>query len=234
MTAWCQGTTRLIRTKGWGSHINNIISNSNTYYEQYVSNTMKSYTVVDEEALTQQTWNKGSPVYASQKKREIIGITVSLLIAGIFLGVSVPKNGLVSPTPPSLSSLLSSVSPDGGAALRTPSTPQNKAYEWLANNTNLDSFDSYSNDSKIQNERKIQRYSLATLYYSTNGDEWKNNSGWLTDSGERDWYNDEPCTFCSSGSVYKLHLRRNKLAGTIPPELALLSSSEFRTLTCWS
>ena len=51
------------------------------------------------------------------------------------------------------------------------------------------------------------------LCYSTNGDNWLNNTGWLTDPNECNWYNAwEP--FCSSdGVVNQLILESNNLVG---------------------
>lgn len=68
--------------------------------------------------------------------------------------------------------LLSLMSFDNGAALQEPSTPQNNALLWLSNNINLDTY---------SDEKRIQRYALATFFYSTNGDNWKRNTGWITD-----------------------------------------------------
>jgi hypothetical protein len=77
--------------------------------------------------------------------------------------------------------LLSLVSFDNGAALQAPSTPQNNALLlWLSNNINLDAY---------SDEKRIQRYALATFFYSTNGDNRKRNTGWITDVDECDWYN---------------------------------------------
>ncbi len=127
-----------------------------------------------------------------------------------------PSPTTQSPADQNLAALLSDVSPDGGAALRSPSTPQNNALKWLAGNANLDSY---------SDERKIQRYALATLYYSTNGDSWKNKNGWLGDGDECGWWNHAENQFCVDGAVVELDLFQNNLVGTIPAELALLSTS---------
>jgi len=116
-----------------------------------------------------------------------------------------------------LVNLLTSVSLDGGTALQSPSAPQNNALNWLAGNTNLNTY---------SDKKKIQRYVLATLYYSTNGGDWENNSGWLTDNDECGWYNDAEGPFCADNSlVVELDLFGNNLKGVLPAELALLSNS---------
>ena len=146
------------------------------------------------------------------------GVAVVLLVIfAIVLGTLLPRE---APTPLSeevltpLESLLSSVSFDNGTALQTPLTPQNSAAIWLSINANLDTY----SDAK-----KIQRYVLATLFYSTNGILWNDNTDWLTDFDECDWYNRD--SFCENGTVAYLSLYSNNLVGTIPNELALLSNS---------
>jgi hypothetical protein len=130
-----------------------------------------------------------------------------------------------------LTKLLSSVSPDGGAALQTPWTPQYNALNWLVGNSNLD---------RYSDERKIQRYVLATLYYSTNGDYWLVNTGWMSDSNECEWHIDASDfahsteTFCIDGAVVKLILLENNLVGNIPAEVSLLSKSLRECHQCMS
>lgn len=117
--------------------------------------------------------------------------------------------------PKDLKELLSSVSFDDGAALATPSTPQNMAYEWLKGNAD-----------SLSDQKKIQRYVLATLYYANNGDEWANNTGWMTDSDECEWFSRADRAVCSSdGAILELDVRHNNLEGAIPNEIALLSNS---------
>ena len=69
--------------------------------------------------------------------------------------------------------LLSSSCFDGGTALKTQGIPRNEALKWLGKNTNL---------SAYSNSQRVQRYSLATIYYSMNGDRWENNTNWLMTS----------------------------------------------------
>ena len=118
-----------------------------------------------------------------------------------------------------LDELLSSVSFDGGAALRSSFTAQAVAFNWLRNNTFLDTY---------SDEKRIQRYSLATVYYSSNGDSWDNNTGWLSDVDECYWFNTAFGGFCSSdGIVVELDIMDNGMDGTIPEEIALLPLSTF-------
>ncbi|CAB9512576.1 Leucine Rich Repeat [Seminavis robusta] len=120
--------------------------------------------------------------------------------------------------------LLASASFDAGAALRVPDSPQQRAFFWLHQNANIDSY---------TNSRKIQRYALATFYYSTNGDNWAENLWWLSDEDECTWYNKQvangypACQINTSNSAQRtftsLDLSFNNVQGTIPPELGLLS-----------
>jgi hypothetical protein len=65
---------------------------------------------------------------------------------------------------PLLHQLLSISSADGGAALYNSSTPQNQALQWIRT----------QNTNHIFEETIIlQRYTLAVLYYSTGGDNWR-------------------------------------------------------------
>jgi hypothetical protein len=144
------------------------------------------------------------------------GVAVVFLVTvAVVLGTILPQK---SPSPQEvkqeLEHLLISFSFDNGTALRNQSTPQNEALNWLASNVNLDSY---------SNARKIQRYSLATLFYSTNGTSWYEKDEWMSDFDECRWYN-SGFSLCPSGSVDTLTLWDNNLVGTIPSELALMSN----------
>jgi hypothetical protein len=178
----------------------------------------------------------------SHRKKQIAAIVaVILVILCIVLGVALPRTlkstttepppNAESPTGPlnpttipmttpltqqDLIDLLSSASIDGGATLQTPSTPQNNALIWLADNTKLNTY---------SDSQKIQRYVLATLYYSTNGEKWNDNTDWLSNKDECSWYNTAFLQFCINGAVAELALWSNNLHGTIPKELAMLFSS---------
>lgn len=153
-----------------------------------------------------------------------------LIVAGVTVGLVLTRKGppsgpitpapMPAPTPAptsllhgSLSGFLADISLDDGAALFDQSTPQFQAVQWLANDTNLDNY---------IDKQKIQRYALATFYFSTQGANWEKNDLWLSDSSECQWF-EVDCT--SQDEVTRLDLSSNGLNGTIPPEIALLSTS---------
>ena len=94
--------------------------------------------------------------------------------------------------------LLSNASLDGGEALENSST-QYEAFNWIVtNNTHL---------AVLSNEQIIQRYALATIFFSTDGNSWNDHTGWLSELDECSWYGVE-CTTCTlSDAVSELDLR---------------------------
>jgi hypothetical protein len=81
------------------------------------------------------------------------------------------------------------------ATLTNPSTPQGMAYQWL-----LDT-DPAQIDPCTYPTLK-QRYALTTMYYSTNGDDWTETSGWLTGANECMWFG----VSCNSDLVSEITL----------------------------
>jgi hypothetical protein len=126
----------------------------------------------------------------------------------------------ISPTTSStdqdLLDLLVAVSFDNGTSILTQGTPQNFAFQWLASSANLDT---------LPENRKIQRYALATFFKSTDGDSWTNSVAWLSEVDECSWYSrsiQRPnCN--AAGDYVNLVLGFNGVSGIIPPEIALLS-----------
>ncbi len=119
-------------------------------------------------------------------------VLVVLCIVGLVLGITlgwdktaantVPQSPTPSPATQefvSLKSLIKSVSLDGGAALEVSSLPQSKALAWLAGNKNLEEYPDW---------QRIQHYVLVVFYYSTNRDEWADNTGWLLNGDECLWH----------------------------------------------
>lgn len=157
---------------------------------------------------------------------------LSVAVVGIVIGLTMgpsssSSSGAQSPEPtPSptsqqfleLQRLVVEASFDEGASLQDDDSPQYKALSWLENNTNLDDY---------PNWKLLQRYSLASFYYSTNGADWSENGGWLSDSDECSWFTEDDQTpACNDfGRYLQLTLLDNNLKGTLPMELVLLSDS---------
>jgi hypothetical protein len=157
----------------------------------------------------------------------VLAMTVAVVLGTVLTREQDGMQPTEAPTPSpqeilkELESLLIPVSFDNGTALQEQSTPQNKALNWLANNTNLNLY---------SNATKIQRYALATLFYSTNGTSWDKKDEWMSDFDECRWYN-SGSSLCTHGSVETLNLWGNNLVGTIPNELALLTNMNYLDLS---
>jgi hypothetical protein len=139
-----------------------------------------------------------------------------------FIAPSTSPSTTPSSTPISLQvyllDLLSAAAPDSVIRMLDDfNSPQAAAFEWLQLNT----------IRAMQPDRIIlQRFALATLYYSTSGDQWRRNDGWLTEENECLWYTRSLLSPCNSlGEYTHLNLPSNSLAGSLPGELALLAPS---------
>ena len=133
---------------------------------------------------------------------------------------SIPSN------PPSFSllDLLVRNSFDDGEALNSTSSPQYMAYSWLLEDKYL---------MEYSRKKKLQRYSLATFYYATNGDQWLKNDFWLSDRTECHWYGKTGSRrLCNKEQeLVNLELDTNNINGSLPPEIGLLSSSLERIVS---
>jgi hypothetical protein len=130
-----------------------------------------------------------------------------------------PAKSSPRPTASSLFQFLVGRSFDGGNALRDITSAQHKAFTWLSADQKVESYP----DNVI-----IQRYVMATFYYSTNGNRWLVNDGWLDDGDECQWFDKSGARrgLCGhTGDLKSLELDFNNLYGTLPPELGLLSNS---------
>jgi hypothetical protein len=83
------------------------------------------------------------------------------------------------------------------ALLQNASTPQGAAYSWLA-------FEDLETDVC---EPFIERYGLATFYYSTSGDTWINNADWLSALDVCEWFG-VTCDHITNSTVERLQLRK--------------------------
>lgn len=66
-----------------------------------------------------------------------------------------------------------------------------------------------------EKQKDIEREALVALYKAAGGDNWKNNSGWLSDKPVGEWYGIE--TY--NGLVTKISLMNNNLCGELPVEI---------------
>lgn len=106
--------------------------------------------------------------------------------------------------------------PAGDDDIREEGTPQNRAYQWLEADAAL---------QDLSDVKLVQRFALATFYYSTNGDEWFNNGSWLEALDECLWYTDSSTAFNCDGDIFTtLEFNKNNIGGTLPSELAMLTN----------
>ncbi|CAB9521438.1 LRR receptor-like serine threonine-protein kinase [Seminavis robusta] len=106
--------------------------------------------------------------------------------------------------------------------LNDPGTPQSQAFAWLADDLNWEKYSEW---------QKLQRFALAAIYYSMNGERWPETNeqsiGWMDyNIPECEWLShDNACT--ESGHVRELRFSRlSGFRGTIPPEIQFLEQLE--------
>ncbi|KAL3941800.1 MAG: hypothetical protein SGARI_000472 [Bacillariaceae sp.] len=128
---------------------------------------------------------------------------------------SVPPTTM-RPTTPGVRSRLAALAPISINAWDDPNSPQSLAASWLAADEEAETY----NDQQL-----LQRYVLATLYYSTNGENWSQSSiSWNVEwTDECTWWGIE-CN--SNGAVRILSLVEDNLTGVLPPEISMLSNLE--------
>ncbi|CAB9505341.1 Leucine Rich Repeat [Seminavis robusta] len=101
---------------------------------------------------------------------------------------------------------------------KNPNSPQAKAFDHVTANPSFSTFPEW---------RVLQRFALATFYYATRGNNWNVKDGWLQhDMDECQWFQTvtsvDPCS-SQEGKLLHLRLRDNRLHGTVPPELFLMT-----------
>lgn len=73
--------------------------------------------------------------------------------------------------------------------------------------------------------RLVQRWALAVVYYSMDGQNWANANDWLGDLDVCDWLQQNNQGSCKMQAVINLDLSNNFLNSTLPKELSLLAPS---------
>ena len=105
-------------------------------------------------------------------------------------------------------------STSGAHALHVVGSPQHKALQWIA-------LDDDNHVDMEDEDRIIQRYTLAVLYYSTGGANWTNQFEFMTEDDECAWSGALQCD--SNGIITDIDLRENELIGPMPHELSALT-----------
>jgi hypothetical protein len=108
-------------------------------------------------------------------------------------------------------------SPSSQTALSLASSPQYQALQWLSWEYHLNSTNS---DTRV-----VQRWVMATIFYSLGGSQWTRSENWLGEVHECTWFSANPDNYCDQdGNVVGIDLTNNALIGTIPDEVSLLSN----------
>lgn len=124
------------------------------------------------------------------------------------------QEAIPTPTMPSVVLRLENLAPDSVTAWLDPTSPQIMAMEWLVNDPQATSL----SDLKL-----MQRYVLATLYFSTDGSGWNNPLSWVVESLEECEWSGIECD--DSGGVKVIRLPDENLSGPLPAEIHLLSDT---------
>jgi hypothetical protein len=104
---------------------------------------------------------------------------------------------------------------DQGESLRDKSSPQYKALDWLSQNIFLDQF---------SEQQTIQRFAMATFFYSTSGEPWEESYGWLSETSECAWFSTSSSPCDNGGILRDLDIQGNAMYGTLPIELSWLTT----------
>lgn len=178
---------------------------------------------------------------AQQRKHRTVGfVLLSAALIGLAVGIplSLQRGGSAQSTAGSTQP--TSVQADFDAllsnstlnAIRRNSTPQARAYQWLfapGGSAVLPA------DQPMQ--RLLQRFALATLYYSTGGDaDWINTTGWLNATIHECRWNGVGCgpdvanDDQADREITRLDMPDNGMSGSIPAELEKLTNLQLLRL----
>jgi hypothetical protein len=92
-------------------------------------------------------------------------------------------------------------------------TPQERAMSWLL----------FEDTRNIKSEVGL-RWALASLYFTWQGENWGSAKNWLSAEHICEWEHIS-CNI-QTGGIQEIDLQSNNLVGTIPPELALLNTTQ--------
>lgn len=124
--------------------------------------------------------------------------------------------------------VLRSVAIFGGSEFDDSTSYQSKALKWTQTDVSI------QGQSRWSRDRWVQRYALACIYYATNAVShkhtdraygggivypWEVTTDWLSINSECSWFR---VTCNSNVAVVELNLYKNRLTGSLPPEITLL------------
>lgn len=126
---------------------------------------------------------------------------------------------LVTRSNKSIVALLMEKSPDKGANLRTPGTPQQAAYLLMKVSGLLE--DAPSDDMILQ------KYAMSTLYYASGGNDWTEGSNSWKELAGTDC--NKPHIICdgATGETLGIEMKHNNMVGSLPPEIGLLGKLTY-------
>jgi Leucine-rich repeat (LRR) protein len=160
----------------------------------------------------------------------IIGISVGVTGGGKASKLVESSLGVKEPKDPRYEEFLLKVEPLVGHLITEEGTPQNYAFNWLV----------YDDPAKLDPAKTpldsiIQRYALASFYKALGGSTWENSVGFMSEEDVCKWNavidGEQYGVSCFDGStVSKLVFPGNKMNGTLPLDVGLLSGLETLVL----
>jgi len=119
---------------------------------------------------------------------------------------------------------LKKMASDDGLSLDDSQSPQFMVYAWLVGKDRPPG--GLGNSTDV---RRLQRYGMATLYFSLDGHRWTDQDNWLTARDVCEWQTVEECN--RAWMVTILELYSNNLVGRIPVEITHIRMLEILNLT---
>ena len=98
------------------------------------------------------------------------------------------------------------------SSLDMPLSPQNKAFQWLLTQDEI--------NLQHSQEDLLNRYIMSVIYLSLGGSQWFSSENWLTSKHICEWEH----IICNNGLPQEISLEEQNLIGTIPSEMTNLGS----------
>mmetsp|Transcript_17063 Transcript_17063/g.24186 ORF Transcript_17063/g.24186 Transcript_17063/m.24186 type:complete len:593 (-) Transcript_17063:238-2016(-) len=148
-------------------------------------------------------------------------VGILLVLVGLSIALGITLGGNTNPiliTISELHDIIVNAFPNSDIPLEnnaTFSSPRQDALQWVLENPPTSTY----------NERRlVQRWVLATFFYSMSGDSWKNSSGWFSDN-ECLWAGLSCDDTENPNGITSISMEGNLLDGTLPPEISWFNES---------